>query len=385
MNDRFDLAEGARSRNGDMIYMSGQLSRSQMGEVLDPGDIAEQTRNAFRSLEAALQAKGAELSDLVRLNTYYVYDGPEEKATAFWEAMTRVRLEFLPDPGPAATAVRVAGEGAEGLVIQFEAAALLPDCGVERHRLMPDDCWDWSIPVPLSQGWRIGDRTFAGGQISCDMQGRATDLDNLEAQIANVWRFIDAVLREGGGAARDVCAMRICYRPKGNIEGPDGALQEIISKLGMYLDCRKVAITAFGVDLLYEGLLLEIDVEAIPGSEPVAMVGTGTGLGSVILAGTRIFCPARFSAAPTEAEQVTEIMKDIENAISSAGGALVNVRKINVYARKTGSGAESAARRKRILDQIGERLCGASPAITYVEVTSLPDPAARVQIDAMCD
>ena len=154
MADHFQIPEAAKSRNEEMIYLRGQLSLSEEGEVLIPGDIAEQTRNAFRSVEAGLRRNGAGLDDLVRLNTYYVYDGPEENATMFWEAMTRVRLEFLPDPGPAATAVRVAGDGADGLVIQFEAAALLPGSGVERQRLMPDECWDWSIPIPLSQGWR---------------------------------------------------------------------------------------------------------------------------------------------------------------------------------------------------------------------------------------
>ena len=385
MADHFQIPEAAKSRNEEMIYLRGQLSLSEEGEVLIPGDIAEQTRNAFRSVEAGLRRNGASLDDLVRLNTYYVYDGPEENATMFWEAMTRVRLEFLPDPGPAATAVRVAGDGADGLVIQFEAAALLPGSGVERQRLMPDECWDWSIPIPLSQGWRIGDRIFVGGQISCDMQGRATDIDNLDAQIANVWRFIDAVLREGGGSARDVCAMRICYRPESSTDGAVAAPQTIIRKLGAYLNCGEVAITAFGVNLLYEGLLLEIDVEAIPGSAPVTAIRPGTGLGSVTRAGSRIFCPARFSSAASEADQIKEIMGGIEHSICAAGGALGDIRKMNVYARKSAANAESAAKRQRVLDQIGKLLRDARPAITYVEVTSLPDPASVVQIDAMTD
>ena len=368
-----------------MIYLPGQLSLSPEGEVLNPGDIAEQTRNAFRSLEAGLQRKGASLDDLVRLNTYYVYDGPEEKATEFWESMTRVRLEFLPDPGPAATAVRVAGNGADGLVIQFEAAALLPGSGVERKRLMPDECWDWSIPVPLSQGWRIGDRIFVGGQISCDMQGRATDVDDLDAQIANVWHFVDAVLREGGGSAGDVCAMRICYRPAGNTDGPDASLQAIIRKLGAYLNCDEVAITAFGVNLLYEGLLLEIDAEATPASAPVTAVSPGTGLGSVTRAGSRIFCPARFSTAASETRQIKEIMGSIEHSIRAAGGELGDIRKMNVFARRPAASADSAANRRFVLDKIGQHLPGNLPAITFVEVTSLPDPASVVQIDAMTD
>ena len=35
----------------------------------------------------------------------------------------------------------------------------------DRQRLMPAGHWDWSIPVPFSQGWRCGDLVFVGGQI----------------------------------------------------------------------------------------------------------------------------------------------------------------------------------------------------------------------------
>ena len=39
--------------------------------------------------------------------------------------MTRVRLEYLPDPGPSATAVRVEGFAFEGLLIEIEAIAVI--------------------------------------------------------------------------------------------------------------------------------------------------------------------------------------------------------------------------------------------------------------------
>ena len=78
-------------------------------------------------------------------------------------------------------------------------------------------------------------------------------------------------------------------------------------------------------------------------------------------------------------------MGGIEHGICAAGGALGDIRKMNVYARKSAANAESAAKRQRVLDQIGKLLRDARPAITYVEVTSLPDPASVVQIDAMTD
>ena len=40
--------------------------------------------------------------------------------------MTHVRMDYLADPGPAATAVRVAGLAYPGLLIEADAVALIP-------------------------------------------------------------------------------------------------------------------------------------------------------------------------------------------------------------------------------------------------------------------
>lgn len=68
---------------GDQIFISGQQTLDENGEILNPGDIAGQTRNVFENMKSSLAHVGLELSDLVRLNTYYVFDGADEDATQF--------------------------------------------------------------------------------------------------------------------------------------------------------------------------------------------------------------------------------------------------------------------------------------------------------------
>ncbi len=46
-----------------------------------------------------------------------------DKITDYWEQMTKVRMEYLPDAGPAGTAVRVNGFAFEDLLIEIEAIA----------------------------------------------------------------------------------------------------------------------------------------------------------------------------------------------------------------------------------------------------------------------
>jgi enamine deaminase RidA (YjgF/YER057c/UK114 family) len=115
------LSQGWRA--GDFVFVGGQVSVDEDGNPVDVGDIERQTRNVFESITKVLSEAGADWTDVVKLNTYYVCNETGDAARAFWERMTKVRLEYLPEPGPAATAVRVVGLMYEGLVIEAEVIA----------------------------------------------------------------------------------------------------------------------------------------------------------------------------------------------------------------------------------------------------------------------
>ena len=68
---------------GDQIFISGQQALTEGGELVAPNDIAGQTRCVFENMKAVLERAGLDLSDLVRLNTYYVFDGADEDATEY--------------------------------------------------------------------------------------------------------------------------------------------------------------------------------------------------------------------------------------------------------------------------------------------------------------
>lgn len=110
-------------RIGDTVYVGGQVSQDEHGVVLHPNDIEAQIRVVFENIRIVLREAGGDLDDIVKLNTYYVYDEPDPDE--FYKQMTRVRMEYLADEGPAATAVRVAGLALEGLVIEIDAVAIL--------------------------------------------------------------------------------------------------------------------------------------------------------------------------------------------------------------------------------------------------------------------
>ena len=123
-------------RVGNLVFVGGQVSQTPDGEPLHPFDIEAQIGVVFDNIRTVLNEAGADLSDIIKLNTYWVHDGDDQDE--FYKHMgggpvlrsprsTEVRHRYLPDPGPAATAVRVAGLALEGLLIEIEAIALIPD------------------------------------------------------------------------------------------------------------------------------------------------------------------------------------------------------------------------------------------------------------------
>ena len=112
---------------GNFIFVGGQISADEAGETIGAGDIEVQTRNVFENIRSVLREAGADLKDVVKFNTYYVFEGSGDEIREFWESMTRVRLEYFEEPGPAGTAVRVAGFAYPDLLIEVEAIAYVPD------------------------------------------------------------------------------------------------------------------------------------------------------------------------------------------------------------------------------------------------------------------
>ena len=118
--------QGWAVSNCRMIYTGGQISSDDKGNTIGAGDIGTQTRNVLNSIKAVLNEAGADMKDIIKMNTYYVFDGADDELTKYWEDMTKVRLEFFEHPGPCGTGVRVAGLAYPDLLIEIEAIAAVP-------------------------------------------------------------------------------------------------------------------------------------------------------------------------------------------------------------------------------------------------------------------
>lgn len=106
---------------GRLVHVSGQVSKDAAANIIGAGDLAAQTEQVYANLQAALEAAGAGLGDVIRVVTYVVDLTAEKSAT-----VRTVRARVMgAGPYPASTMVGVASLGSPELMIEIEATAMV--------------------------------------------------------------------------------------------------------------------------------------------------------------------------------------------------------------------------------------------------------------------
>lgn len=372
---------------GNIVYVGGQLSLDRQGDVLGAGNIEIQTRNAFENMVAVLAAAGATMKDLAKLHTYYVYGGEGHAVTEYWERMTRVRLNYLPTPGPAATALRVAGMPRKDILIGIDGIAVI---GGDRQRIMPAQSWDWSIPTPFSQGWKIDNRIFLGGQISADSRGRATAVGDVVAQTKNILEFVHRVLRGGGGDWTDLATLKICFGHSGSAEESRALNAKILDVVRKTIPEPRPALTAFGVEFVYEGLLLEIDgIAVLGGRKKLVPAKMETGSFSADFAqawktGAEIYIGGVFARGDGSLRAQAEAsLHKLGETLAAADAHYRDLVKVTVFFVADRHDPTGSRGHQTLADVLGRYLQSPGPAITMVQVPVLPEPGQLFQIDGI--
>ncbi len=103
-------------RAGGFLFVAGQVPFDVQGNLVGPG-IAEQTRAALQNVKAIVEAAGATLADVVKVNVYLTDLGN-------FAAMNEVYRTFFSEPFPARTTVQA---GLLGFLVEIDAVAPLPN------------------------------------------------------------------------------------------------------------------------------------------------------------------------------------------------------------------------------------------------------------------
>lgn len=110
------------SGTGRTIYIGGQNAVNEKGEVIGKGNIAAQTEQVMKNIVTALEACGATMKDVVKLNIFITQGQDAQKG---FEASQK----FMPKDAkpPVITALFVAGMGNPDFLLEIDAVAFVND------------------------------------------------------------------------------------------------------------------------------------------------------------------------------------------------------------------------------------------------------------------
>jgi enamine deaminase RidA (YjgF/YER057c/UK114 family) len=111
------------STAGKTIYVSGQVSVDERGQLVGKGDLKAQTEQTFANLEVALKAAGASFRDVVKMNLYVVGLKPE-----LVPLIREVRARYVNrEHPPASTLVGVSALVGPDWLIEIDVVAVLAE------------------------------------------------------------------------------------------------------------------------------------------------------------------------------------------------------------------------------------------------------------------
>ena len=112
---------GVVQQSGRVVHLTGQVAWDSEEEIVGLGDVAAQTHQCFRNIQAVLAGVDGNLGDLVTITTYFT-------DRAQLPAIQQVRAHyFSDDDAPASTSVMVAGLGHPDFLVELTAVAVIPD------------------------------------------------------------------------------------------------------------------------------------------------------------------------------------------------------------------------------------------------------------------
>jgi enamine deaminase RidA (YjgF/YER057c/UK114 family) len=112
----------AKVNKGTLVYIAGQVSSDASGKLVGEGDFGAQAERVFANVKLAVEAAGAGMADIVKMNTYIVASVDPADVPKMREVRGRYFAGATP---PASTLVYVSRLAQPGWLIEVEVVAAI--------------------------------------------------------------------------------------------------------------------------------------------------------------------------------------------------------------------------------------------------------------------
>jgi enamine deaminase RidA (YjgF/YER057c/UK114 family) len=112
----------AKVSKATLVYIAGQVSSDASGNLVGEGNFEAQVEQVFKNLKLALEAAGATMADIVKMNTYLVAEVSQDDLPK----MRAIRDRHLnKEKPPASTLVVVSRLARPGWLVEIEVVAAI--------------------------------------------------------------------------------------------------------------------------------------------------------------------------------------------------------------------------------------------------------------------
>jgi enamine deaminase RidA (YjgF/YER057c/UK114 family) len=112
----------AKVNKGTLVYIAGQVSSDASGKLVGEGNFEAQVEQVFKNVKLALEAAGAGMADIVKMNTYLVAEVGQDEVPK----MRAIRDRYVnKEKPPASTLVVVSRLARPGWLIEIEVVAAI--------------------------------------------------------------------------------------------------------------------------------------------------------------------------------------------------------------------------------------------------------------------